>query len=168
VRAPWSQPSRDDLLAIYLNDHLMGATGGVELFRRASKSQLDQFRRVALSQLGTESAKDRESLVEVMRLLDVAVSRSRVAAGWLAEKAGRLKLNGSALRRSPLSDLVELEGLLLGVEGKSCLWRSLRMLAAHDDRLEPSQFDELEQRALAQMAELERLRLSGVTMLLSG
>ena len=40
-----------------------------------------------------------------------------MVAGWVAEKAGRLKLNGSLLTYSPLSRLVELEGLSLGVEG---------------------------------------------------
>jgi hypothetical protein len=161
----WSEPSRDGLLAIYLNDHLAGATGGVELFRRAAKSQLDQGRREALSQLGGAAAQDRESLVDVMGRLGVPTAKQRAAVGWLAEKAGRLKLNGSVFRRSPLSDLVELEGLRLGVEGKACLWRSLRVLAGTDDRLEPSQFDVLEERSRGQIVELERLRLTALTAL---
>lgn len=46
-----------------------------------------------------------------------------MTAGWLAEKAGRLKLNGRPLRRSPLSGLVELEMMHLAVEGEQACWR---------------------------------------------
>jgi hypothetical protein len=160
-----SSPSPDDLLALYLNDHLAGATGGIELLRRAAKSQLDETRRTALSSLCTEVEKDRDSLLEMMGRLNVKVARRSQAIGWLGEKAGRLKLNGTLLRRSPLSDLIELEAMRLGIEAKGCLWRSLRMLAGTDDRLEVSEFEALEQRAHAQIYELETMRLAAATAL---
>jgi hypothetical protein len=78
---------------------------------------------------------------------------------------GRLKLNGTVLRRSPLSDLIELEAMRLGIEGKGCLWRSLRMLAGTDSRLETSEFEELETRAHAQIYELETMRLAAAAVL---
>jgi hypothetical protein len=83
MKTPGAELSADDLLSIYLNDHLAGATGGVELFRRAAKSQLDETRRQGLSSLATEVAKDRDSLLEVMGRLGVKPARSRVAVGWL-------------------------------------------------------------------------------------
>ncbi len=162
---PESDLSGDDLLAIYLNDHLAGATSGVQLARRASQSQLDATRREALGHLCTEVEQDRGSLLAAMGRLDVKVAQHRVAAGWLAERVGRLKLNGTLLRRSPLSDLMEMEALRLGVEGKACLWRSLRMLAGTDTRLEGSDFEALEQRAHAQVYELETIRLSAAEAL---
>lgn len=165
MKTPGAMPSSDDLLAIYLNDHLTGATGGVELFRRAAKGQTDETRRSALSSLGDQVAEDRKTLLHVMGRLGVKVARGRVAAGWLGEKAGRLKLNGTVLRRSPLSDLMELEAMRLGIEGKGCLWRSLRMLAKTDTRLEASEFEALEQRAHAQIYELETMRLAAATAL---
>lgn len=154
-----ASPSGDDLLAIYLNDHLTAATGGVQLFERSAKGQLDGARRDALKLLAGDVAKDRESLLFVMGRLGVKVAKRRVVTGWLAEKAGRLKVNGTVVRRSPLSDLVELEAMRMGIEGKGCLWRSLRMLSGTDQRLEASEFEALEQRAHAQIYELETLRL---------
>lgn len=157
--------SGDDHLAIYLNDHLTAATGGVQLFERSAKGQLDEARRSALELLASEVAKDRESLLFVMGRLGVKVAKRRVLVGWLAEKAGRLKVNGSVVRRSPLSDLVELEAMRMGIEGKGCLWRSLRMLSGTDPRLEASEFEALEQRAHAQIYELETLRLDAAGVL---
>jgi hypothetical protein len=61
--------------------------------------------------------------------------------------AGRLKFNGRLLARSPLSDLEELELLLLGVEGKAAGWRTLRTLADTDTRLDAGRLDELISRA---------------------
>ena len=44
------------------------------------------------------------------------------------EKAGRLKMNGELFEYSPLSRLVEFEGLTLGVTGKLSLWKVLEQL----------------------------------------
>jgi hypothetical protein len=54
-----------------------------------------------------------------MAVLDIPVVRVKVYAGWAAEKAGPLRLNGRLLNPSPLSGLVELEAVRLGVEGKA-------------------------------------------------
>ncbi len=86
--------SGHDLLVIYLNDHLAGATGGVELARR-----------VAGAHHGLE----------------------------------------------------ELEMLRLGVEGKATGWRTLRVLAETDKRLNPGRLDELIARARRQADLLEEL-----------
>jgi hypothetical protein len=75
------------------------------------------------------------------------------------EKIGRLKLNGQLRGYSPLSRLLELEGLALGIEGKLALWRSLRQVAGEEPRLAPVDFDGLVQRAKAQLDELEAQRL---------
>ena len=45
--------------------------------------------------------------------------------GWTGEKLGRLKLNGQLLGYSPLSRLIELEGLMLGIAGKLAMWIAL-------------------------------------------
>ena len=46
----------------------------------------------------------------------------------MAEKLGRLKLNGRLRGYSPLSRLLELEGLLIGITGKMALWKTLAEL----------------------------------------
>jgi hypothetical protein len=50
--------------------------------------------------------------------------------------------------------------LRLGVEGKAAGWRTLRVLAETDKRLDPARLDELIARARRQTDLLEELRVS--------
>lgn len=75
----------------------------------------------------------------------------------MAEKFGRLKLNGQLTGYSPLSRLIEIEGLLIGVGGKLSLWENLR--AGVGERIGDAVLDELISRAQGQIAELRELRL---------
>ena len=92
-------------------------------------------------------------------MLGVPVRAYKVCAGWIGEKAGRLKLNGRLLSRSPLSSLEELELMRLGVTGKAAGWRTLRLLADADPRLDRGRLDELIARADSQLGLLEDLRV---------
>jgi hypothetical protein len=147
-----------DLLATYLNDHLAGATVGVELARRARRQNEGTSLGRFLDGLAHEIEEDRETLRAVMARLEVGRDRIKVTAGWLGEKAGRLKPNNRLFGYSPLSRLIELEGLALGVEGKHSLWQVLIRL--DDPRLEEFDFDALLERALAQRGALQERRLS--------
>ncbi|MFE5489580.1 hypothetical protein ACFQ7Z_06395 [Streptomyces virginiae] len=145
-------------LAIYLNDHLTGANGGVELIRRAARAHQGGALGTSLRSLAEQVAQDRQSLLTLMADLDVPVMRARAALGRIAEKAGRLKLNGRILSRSPLSDVLELEAMRLGVEGKAACWRSLRSLARTDPRIDVALIEELIVRAEQQIRALEAMR----------
>jgi hypothetical protein len=158
--------SRQGLLAIYLNDHLAGATGGVELARRAAAWYPVPGQQATLGRLAADIAQDRMALLDLMAALGVPVRRYKVGVAWAAEKAGRLKLNGSLLTRSPLSNLEELEMLRLGVEGKAAGWRTLRELAKADGRLRPGTLDELITRAREQASLLEELRVQAAAQLI--
>lgn len=153
------EPSRRSLLGIYLNDHLAGATAGTRLLRRAARAHRDDASGEELGRLAREVAEDRRALMRVMAELGVSVSRLRVALGGLAELAGRLKLNGRAVSRSPLSDLFEVEAMRLGVEGKAAAWRTLRELAPGEPRLDAAALDHLLARSDEQVEALERLRI---------
>jgi hypothetical protein len=146
------------MLATYLNDHLAGATAGLELVRRAGGQNegtpLGRF----LEGLAAEIEEDRETLIGVMASLDVGRDRLKVAAGWLGEKAGRLKPNNRLFGYSPLSRLIELEGLALGVEGKRGLWQVLSSL--NDPRLAEFDFEALLERARTQRDALQERRLA--------
>jgi len=148
-----------DILGVYLNDHLAGSTLGTELARRmtASARHLPASGNV-LKQLAADIAEDRGALLEIMAILEVQVRSYKVYAAWAGEKAGRLKPNGHLLSRSPLSSLEEVEILRLGVEGKGAGWRTLRVLAEHDSRLDARRLDELISRAHHQADLLEKLR----------
>jgi hypothetical protein len=157
--------SPQGLLSIYLNDHLAGATGGVELARRVAVSYPVPGQQAALERLAADIVQDRQTLLDLMAALGTPVRRYKVGVAWAAEKAGRLKLNGSLLTRSPLSNLEELEMLRLGVEGKAAGWRTLRELAKADGRLTPGTLDELIARARQQASVLEELRVQAAAQL---
>jgi len=145
---------RDRLLGIYLNDHLAGSTIGRELIRRAAGSNADNDLGRFLTALEREVAADREALLAVMAALGVRPSRAKVGAAWAAEKAGRLKLNGRIVRYSPLSRVLELEGLAIGIRAKRAMWHLLGVLG--DERLASFDFPALVTRADAQLADVER------------
>lgn len=145
------------LLGIYLNDHLAGATGGVDLFNRAARAHQGTATGDMLKSLATEVAEDRAALLEMVRALGVPIRRYKLYAGWLGEKVGRLKPNGRLFGRSPLSTLVEIEAMRIAVEGKASGWRTLRILADHEGRLNTGRLDGLLDRARRQAGTLETL-----------
>lgn len=156
------------LLGVYLNDHLAGATAGMELARRMAASADPGSESAApLRTLAAEIAADRTALVTIMTALGIRIRGYKVFGAWAGEKAGRLKLNGRLLTRSPLSDLEEAEILRLGVEGKAAGWRTLRVLADRDSRLDAAHLDELLARAARQSETLEALRTAFADRLLN-
>jgi hypothetical protein len=142
-------------LAIYLNDHLAGSTGALELVKRAA-SEHDGPLGTFLAGLREEIAADRKVLEELMDQLGVSPDRPKLAAAWAAEKAGRLKLNGEVRGRSPLTPLVELEALSIGIEGKRLLW--LALSEVEDLPLSRERLAELVARAEAQREGVEMHR----------
>lgn len=157
------EPSRTSLLAIYLNDHLAGASAGTSLLNRAAREHHGEPVGRELGELAREVAEDRRSLMGIMRDLDLPVDRLRMHLGRLAELAGRFKPNGRLVGRSPLSDLLEMEAMRLGVEGKAAAWRTLRDLSRDEPRLNSDLLHHLLRRADQQIETLERLRTQAVT-----
>jgi hypothetical protein len=146
-------------LPIYLNDHYAGSTAGVELAKRAANNSRDNVEfGPALAALATEIDEDRDALKRIMDRLDVSEDRIKASIFWLGEKVGRLKPNGELLQFSPLSRVVELEGLITGVSGKLSLWRTLLELAPRDERLEEGELQVLADRAEDQLLRLHALR----------
>jgi hypothetical protein len=157
--AAGTRRSGQNLLGIYLNDHLAGSTAGTELARRMAASHQGLREGGVLEAFAEEVARDRASLIDIMGRLGIQVRGYKVRAAWVGEKAGRLKLNGYLLGRSPLSGLEELEMMRLAVEAKAAGWRTLRALAETDTRLDRGELDDLLARAGRQAALLERLRV---------
>lgn len=156
--------SGPDLLGIYLNDHLAGATAGAGRARHLANASRGTALASDLDPLATEIAQDREILKELMRRLDIPARRYKICAGWVLEQAGRLKSNGRVVRRSPLSTMVELEALRMGVTGKVAVWQTLRRLSDTEDRLTPQLLDDLLDRAHRQLRTLEELHLQQATV----
>lgn len=140
----------DQWLRIYLRDHHAASAGGVALARRALGST---------HPLTKQIARDRRTLEEVMRQLDVPPSGMKVGLVRMAERLGRLKLNGRLFKRSPLSRVIELETLVVGVRGKESLWTAL-LTAGH--RPPGIDLDALAESARTQAREVDELRLVAV------
>jgi len=144
-------------LPIYLNDHLTASTFALELAGRAARenrgSELGDF----LADLRLDIERDRRTLEEIMASLGVGKDPLKRPLGWIAEKLGRLKLNGELLHHSPLSRTVELEVLSLGIEGKRLLW--LALAQTHGDQIGATRLTQLVARAEEQRAGVERHRL---------
>jgi hypothetical protein len=147
------------LLGIYLQDHHAGSTTGWELVRRARASNQGTAYGDFLSRLAGEIAADRRTLEEIMEDLGVGSDRAKDGAAWVGEKLGRLKPNGRLTGYSPLSRVVELEGLALGVTGKLALWRALRLLADEEPALDAERLERLAERAKEQQDEIEEHRI---------
>ena len=147
-----------DLIATYLNDHLAAATAGVELIRRAAENH-DGDRGVRLAELADEIAEDREALREIMERLGIPESTVKKAAGWLGEKAGRLKPNDHLVTRSPLSDVLEIEIMRAGTAARICGFQVLRAVAVEDGRLSRVELERLIERADDQAERLYKIHL---------
>jgi hypothetical protein len=145
-----------DLLKTYLQDHHAGATVGLELARRTAGANEDNEYGPPLSRIADEIAADRDALERVMDRLDVKPSKLKDAGGWTFEKIGRLKPNNRLLGYSPLSRVIEIEGLVIGVTGKQALWEAVQ--TALGETLDGISFPELSARAADQRSRLEELR----------
>ncbi|OLF15218.1 hypothetical protein [Actinophytocola xanthii] len=142
------------LLGVYLNDHLAGATAGMELSRRLARNEGNWAGE--LTRIAEEIAEDRAALQDLMRTLGVQTQLYKPWLAWIGEKATRLKPNRRFASRSPLSRVIELETMRLGVLGKGMAWRALR--EAGDPRLPAERLERLIERADRQADELEKLR----------
>jgi hypothetical protein len=149
----------DRLLAIYLNDHLAGATLGVELARRLrSSNKGDAEMGEPLAQICSEIEADRETLVRLMEHLEVGRDPVKPVLAKVAERLGRLKLNGRLFGYSPLSRVLELEVLSGMVGGKMQLWNALEQ--SFGESLDGFDFHDLAARADRQGQRLEDLHLA--------
>ncbi|MDQ3915756.1 MAG: hypothetical protein M3323_10595 [Actinomycetota bacterium] len=156
-----------NLLSIYLNDHRAGAVAGVELAKRTLGNNRGTEYEAFLEQLVADIQEDQATLERVVERSNVPKSPVKPGLAWASEKVGRLKLNGAITGYSPLSRLVELEALRLGIQGKWCLWRSLK--EAHPDTaaVTDDELDELIDRARAQLEVVEEHRLKAARAALS-
>jgi hypothetical protein len=140
----------DRWLSIYLRDHHAASAGGAALARRAFGAN---------HPLPQQIARDRMTLEEIMRQLNVPPSGMKVGLVRMAERLGRLKPNGTLFKRSPLSRIVELEVLVVGIRGKEALWTALRTAGLNPDRID---LDALVESARTQARDVDEKRLMAI------
>lgn len=118
-----------------------------------------------LAEVCAEIEADRVTLERLMERLKIRRDPVKPAGAWVAEKLGRLKLNGQLRGYSPLSRVVELEGLAIGIAGKARLWSALER--ALGSELDEFDFGQLAERALRQRTRVEELHLEAVARALA-
>jgi len=145
------------MLAIYLRDHAAAARGGADLFQRMRRSQGRHPWGRELESLAAEVLEDLRSLERLMQDWDVTPDPWTTLAVRVGERVGRLKPNGRVLRRSPLSDLLEVEAGLDAVHAKAAGWEALRAAGTPPTEVD---LDELARRAADQVVRLTRVHAS--------
>ena len=148
----------DGSVTTYLNDHLAGSVGAIELVERAIEENAGTLLARRLEEILKKIRKDQAVLQDLIERLGSKENRLKKAGAWLAEKAGRVKLGGTG-EPGELARLELLEALAMGIHGKRALWRALRVVALRYPVLQGVDLDLLERRAVEQHDRVEEWRL---------
>ncbi len=147
-------------LSTYLNDHLAVALAGVELAKRSLASNEGTALEPLLRRLNDDLDADLRLMREVMRALGVSEDPLKKGLAWGGERLGRLKLNDSLTSYSPLSRVVELEGLMVVTGLLRTTWASLDEVLGEDARVPDT--GEARRRAEQNLRDLEQQRPAAV------
>lgn len=145
-----------DLLNLYLSDHLTGASAGISRIGRMVQDFLDTPVFAPLSEIAEEIRSEHRFLEQLIHDLGFKQLPHRQAAAWAGEHLGRLKNNGRLLSRSPMTMVLEIELMRSAVIGKRGGWQTLHD-NAEDLGLDPQVFAELAENALRQAQTLEEV-----------
>lgn len=124
--------SNSRYLSIYVNDHLAALTALRDVARRSARSNHGTTLGTHLDGVAAEVDDAKKEMEAIAAELGIRRDPFKRAAAWAAEKLGRLKLNGHVLSYSPLSRVLEIEGLAAGAEVELATWRSLGAATGRD------------------------------------
>jgi hypothetical protein len=141
----------------YLNDHLAGSVGALELLEHWAHLHEDKPLGVFFSDMQTEIRADQNKLRDVMRSFGIEESNVRKIGAWAAEKAGRTRLMIAGDEPGSVGLVLALEGLLMGVTGKKLMWRALA--AMNLPQLNAYGLQALQRRAEEQIERIEAERI---------
>jgi hypothetical protein len=145
-------------LATYLNDHLAGSAGALELLDRMidhyEEQPIGQFWR----QIRAAVSADQDELRKMMKTIDVEESSLRKAGAWVAEKLSRTKLRLEGEETADFGLVQALEILVLGIKGKEGLWRALASVQADWPQWQHFDFQGLEKSAIEQGGRVDEKR----------
>jgi hypothetical protein len=142
--------SKQRYLHTYLNDHWAAAGAGVALVRRVAQENAATEWSGQLEAVAQAIVDDDDTLTAIRRTLGVGGGAVRRSVAIAAERVSRLKLNGRLVRYSPLSRVIETEGLLSGIAAKRQLWITLHSIVVPE--LAHVDIDRLVERADSQLA----------------
>jgi len=142
----------------YLNDHLAGSVGALELIAHCAQRYKAKRLGAFFTYLETQIRADHDVLRDLMTRLGIEESKVRQASAWAGAILGRTLLAIAGNEADGLGLLLTLEGLIMGITGKMLLWRALS--SANLPELEVFDFKNLRRRAEEQVkrAQAEQIR----------
>ena len=146
-------------LTKYLNDHLAGSVGALELLDRLIEAYEGKPLANFFKKLRADIHQDQEQLKELIQKLGVEESAVRKAGAWIAEKLSRAKIELNESSKKDPGLFLALEALVLGITGKRSLWRALRAASQTVPQLARLDYTGLEKRAIEQCERVEAKRL---------
>lgn len=146
-------------LSSYLNDHLAGSVGALELLDRLIETYKGKPLERFFSDLRNEIDADQEILKELIASLGAKESTVRKAGAWVMEKFSRGKIQLGEKGEAEMGLFLALEGLALGIHGKRSLWRALAVVSKVIPGLRDQDYVELENRAVEQHDRVDAKRL---------
>ena len=147
-------------LSSYLNDHLAGSVGALELLEHWRHLHRGKPLGVFFSEMEAEVRADQNTLRDIMRSFGIEESNVRKAAAWAAEKAGRARVMIAGDEPGSHGLVLTLEGLVMGVTGKKLLWRALA--ATKLPQLNGYNLEQLQHRAEQQIERIEAERINAI------
>jgi hypothetical protein len=143
---------------VYLNDHLAGATAGVDLAKQAAErhdGELGEF----FTQLADEISADHNTLTSLMDQMDAHASGAKEVLAKAGSEISEAKFSGESMDDPEFGTFLTLETLSIGVEGKLCMWKALKVVEDEYAELKSADIDTLVERARSQRDKLESKRL---------
>ncbi len=156
-----------EALEIYLKGHLAGAAAGGQAAQRIASDDKGIGIGNFLSDLHREIEEDTDVLRDIMARLEVTPATFQEALAMGAERVSQMVVEAQSSGDSPVTILVQMETLSMGIEGKILLWRALKKVASSHPPLAEIDFDDLIKRAQLQREELEQHRLEAAQLALS-
>ncbi len=147
-----------DPLHVYLNDHLAGATAGVELARTAAENhdgEMGEF----FQQLADGISADFQTLTSLIAQLNAHASGAKEVFAKIGSEISESKFSGETVDDPQFGTFLTLETLSIGVEGKLCMWKALKVVEGGYAELGSTDIDTLIERAQSQRDSIEGKRL---------
>jgi|HigsolmetaAR206D_1030411.scaffolds.fasta_scaffold10658_2 hypothetical protein len=147
-------------LETYLNDHLAGSEGALELLEHLIGEQSDSELRQELERLYNEISLERQQLEALMGQLGIEIDHPRKFVGWIGEKLAWLKLQFESSEDGSMRLFEGLEALSLGLTGQQALWRALSHIAPNIPVLQSYDYESLIAQTEDQYRRVEAMRLA--------
>ena len=144
----------------YLNDHLLGSAGAVDLIETLARSSAGTSDETFFLNLKSKVEEERELVHGLLAALGKSQSKILEVMGNLTAKGGRLKLLWEGTDSGELGIFEALEILSLGIGGKRSLWLMLEKIAPAIPEWAGTDFTALATNAQEQLYAVETRRIT--------